>query len=162
MSVFPPDLDWVNNAGKMEFSERVQCIIQQFENMSMEGVDLKVDGEETVEENTADTVGVRLAYRAYIRRTQLYGEEPGLQLSSSTGPTKALSARQLFWVSFASSFCAKNKSSEELLTDYNKDPVHAPAAFRVVGTVMNQHEFAADFGCPAGSPMNPVHKCRVW
>lgn len=34
--------------------------------------------------------------------------------------------------------------------------------FRVIGPLANTPEFAAEFGCPLGSPMNPVKKCSVW
>lgn len=27
---------------------------------------------------------------------------------------------------------------------------------------MNSHEFAHDFGCQIGTPMNPLSKCSVW
>lgn len=39
---------------------------------------------------------------------------------------------------------------------------HSPAAFRVIGPMSNAPEFAEQFNCPIGSPMNPKHKCTVW
>ena len=34
--------------------------------------------------------------------------------------------------------------------------------FRVNGPFANMPEFAADWNCPLGSPMNPPDKCVVW
>ncbi|KAJ1369525.1 NEDD8 protease Nep2 [Parelaphostrongylus tenuis] len=39
---------------------------------------------------------------------------------------------------------------------------HSPGPIRVKGPLSNSVDFAAAFNCPAGSPMNPLHKCRVW
>ena len=37
-----------------------------------------------------------------------------------------------------------------------------PQDWRVRGPLMNNQDFADTFHCPAGSPMNPAHKCELW
>ena len=44
---------------------------------------------------------------------------------------------------------------------FSKD-THTPGGYRTHGVVMNSKEFAEDFKCPEGSPMNPIKKCEVW
>ncbi|KAI8818276.1 endothelin converting enzyme-1 [Fimicolochytrium jonesii] len=39
---------------------------------------------------------------------------------------------------------------------------HAPARFRVAGTVANTPEFAQAFQCKAGTPLNPANRCKIW
>lgn len=40
--------------------------------------------------------------------------------------------------------------------------VHSPYPFRVMGPLSNLPEFAAEYNCPVGSPMNPVKRAGVW
>jgi putative endopeptidase len=39
---------------------------------------------------------------------------------------------------------------------------HSPDRFRANGVLVNFPEFAAAFGCKAGSKMAPAKGCRVW
>jgi len=39
---------------------------------------------------------------------------------------------------------------------------HSLPMFRVRGPLSNSHEFAEQFSCAPGSPMNPRDKCEVW
>lgn len=68
--------------------------------------------------------------------------------------------RQLFWVSAANVWCAKYRPKALKLRVLTG--VHAPDMFRVRGPFSNMAEFARDFQCPLGSPMNPRAKCQVW
>jgi len=68
--------------------------------------------------------------------------------------------KQLFWVSFAQTWCTKyrdEKLKQQILTG-----VHPPSHFRVLGSVSNIEDFANDYNCPAGSKMNPKTRCSVW
>jgi len=56
--------------------------------------------------------------------------------------------------------CVRQTPGEEesrVLTDS-----HAPNSARVNLVLANMEEFSTAFGCPPGSPMNPVKRCRVW
>jgi hypothetical protein len=35
-------------------------------------------------------------------------------------------------------------------------------AYRINGVVVNMPEYLHAFNCPAGSPMAPVKRCKVW
>ena len=48
---------------------------------------------------------------------------------------------------------------ERLLVPTN---THSQAKFRVLGPLANDPDFARDFSCEAGLPMNPKHKREVW
>ena len=75
---------------------------------------------------------------------------PGLNYTSS----------QMFWISAANVWCEKHRP-EDLRNRIVSDP-HSPGEFRVIGPLSNSPDFAKDFNCPAGSPMNPTKKYTIW
>ena len=85
-----------------------------------------------------------------LRRNEEESLLPGLKYSQ----------RQLFWVSAANVWCAKYRPKALKLRVLTG--VHAPDMFRVRGPFSNMNEFARDFKCPIGSPMNRREKCQVW
>ena len=66
----------------------------------------------------------------------------------------------MFWISFANAYCGK--ISPEALRQFLVTDLHSPREFRVIGPLSNIPDFAKDFNCPTGSPMNPTEKCTVW
>ena len=75
-------------------------------------------------------------------------------------PDLPYSSQQMFWISAANVFCMKVRP-EALRASIISDP-HSPGKFRVIGPLSNMPDFAKDFNCPTGSPMNPDKKCTVW
>ncbi|NP_001036959.1 neutral endopeptidase 24.11 [Bombyx mori] len=147
-------VDWWQEMTKEKYLDKAKCIIDQYSNYTVKEVGLKLNGVNTQGENIADNGGIKEAYYAYQAWTHRHGEEarlPGLE---------KYSPRQLFWLSAANTWCAvyRNEAIKLRITT----GFHAPGRFRVIGPMSNMEEFASDFKCPMGSPMNPDKKCKVW
>lgn len=127
--------------------------MHQYSNYTEPLVNEKLNGINTQGENIADNGGVKVSYHAYARWVEEHGPEgllPGLDFTD----------RQLFWISAAQSWCSvytPQTLKSKIITEY-----HAPERFRIIGAFSNAAEFAKDFDCPLGSPMNPMQKCEVW
>lgn len=107
----------------------------------------------TLNENIADSGGLKTAYLAYKNWEKEHPSEPLLQGLNYT-------QSQLFWISFAQLWCMKStpeKFKRLIIADY-----HGPSKFRILGSLRNQPEFARDFQCAQGTRMNPETKCSVW
>ncbi|KAL8198225.1 UNVERIFIED_CONTAM: Endothelin-converting enzyme 1 [Gekko kuhli] len=142
---------WWKNSSVEAFKQQTECMVAQYGNYSIHRE--AVNGRHTLGENIADNGGLQAAYRAYQNWVKKHGEEETL-------PALGLTNHQLFFVGFAQVWCSvrtPESSHEGLITD-----PHSPSRFRVIGTVSNSRAFAEHFRCPAGSPMNPRHKCEVW
>jgi len=148
-------VNWWEPESKSKYREKVQCLIDQYTNFEVKVGDetLNVNGINTQGENIADVGGIKAAYRAYNHLVSNNGPEPTL-------PGLKYTPRQLFWLSFGRTWC--NKVDPRSLKDQLITGVHSPGEFRVKGTLQNMPEFARDWNCPIGSPMNPVKKCSVW
>ncbi|XP_048488609.1 neprilysin-2 isoform X1 [Plutella xylostella] len=147
-------VDWWQEVTKLKYLEKAKCIIDQYSNYTVKEVGLKLNGVNTQGENIADNGGIKEAYFAYQAWTQRHGQEPRLPGLEKYSP------KQLFWLSAANTWCSvyRNEAIKLRITT----GFHAPGRFRVVGPMSNMEEFASDFHCPLGSPMNPPHKCKVW
>jgi predicted metalloendopeptidase len=146
--------NWWEDATKDKFLDKANCIIWQYGNYTADSVNKTLNGVNTQGENIADNGGIKEAYRAYDSWVNRHGEEsrlPGLQ---------NYTPHQMFWISAANTWCSKyrNKALEKRI----ETGAHSPGMFRVRGPFSNSHQFANDFKCPVGSPMNPKTKCEVW
>ncbi|XP_059609807.1 endothelin-converting enzyme homolog [Phlebotomus argentipes] len=139
---------WWANETIERFKERAECMRRQYASYRVSGRAL--NGRQTLGENIADNGGLRAAYHAFMSQPEERLALPGLNLTQ----------RQLFFVAFAQVWCSA-VTDETVHLQIEKDP-HSPPRFRVIGPLANMPEFAAEFSCPLGSPMNPAHKCQVW
>jgi len=112
-----------------------------------------LDGKLTVKENMADFLGISFAFKAYQNYVALNGVEsrlPGLE---------QFSPEQIFFISYASSFCTKYANNEILHITLQIDE-HTVAPYRVIGALSNSYAFSEHFKCPP-SRMNPSKKCTL-
>jgi predicted metalloendopeptidase len=144
--------DWWTPEDKAKFEARTGCLVKEYG--SFTAVDtVKVNGELTLGENTADNGGLVLAYMAYLDRAKQSGLDPNKKADGYTGP-------QRFYIAYAQNWC-ENSRAEVIREQVQTDP-HSPDHFRANGVVVNQPGFAAAFGCKKGTPMVPNDSCRVW
>lgn len=145
--------NWWAAETRTNYLERAQCIINQYGNYTEPSTELNLNGINTQGENIADNGGIKESYRAYTRMMEAENQEqrlPGLNYTPN----------QMFWISAAQIWCSVYR--EESMKNRITTGVHSPGQFRVIGPMSNMVEFANDFGCAVGSPMNPAKKCEVW
>ncbi|XP_063380922.1 neprilysin-4-like [Cydia fagiglandana] len=145
---------WWSDSAIEAFHRRAQCLIDQYGRYVVPEVNMKLDGVNTQGENIADNGGVKQAFRAYIRWVKKNG------VADETLPGLNHTHTQLFFLNFAQVWCGAMRA--EAMRNKLKTAVHSPGRFRVIGTLSNSNDFAREFQCPLGSPMNPKEKCTVW
>jgi endothelin-converting enzyme/putative endopeptidase len=112
--------------------------------------DVKVSGELTLGENTADNGGLRLAYMALMD-----------SLAGKTLPKRdGFTAQQRLFLGWGQIWC-QNTTPESARVRAQVDP-HAPGKDRVNGVVSNMPEFEKAFACRTGQVMVRYPACRVW
>jgi len=145
-------VDWWEGSTSKEYKKRAQCVIDQYGSYEAEQIGITLNGINTQGENIADNGGIKEAYLGFLNYAK---DHPQEQL-----PGHSYTPNQMFWISFGQVWCSKFKDGQlksQILTG-----VHSPGEFRIRGPLSNNPDFARDFNCPAGSPMNPVNKCTVW
>ncbi|KAH8347562.1 hypothetical protein KR059_012817 [Drosophila kikkawai] len=156
---------WWSKKSDAVFAERAKCYVDHYSNYLIPEINRKVNGNETKDENIADSGGLReslAAYRSHMKRLQLTNQEDNETIAprSEQMPGLDLSPEQLFFLGFAQLWCSAYEVEhywEELTNEHTIDK------YRVLGAVSNIEAFAEVFNCPLGSPMHPKSDtCRIW
>ena len=101
---------------KDDYEGKVHCLIDQYNKYHVAeveeafGINFTINGNFTIKENIADCGGVKLSYKAY-KKWLLENESQQLPLG-----LKSLTNDQIFWVSFAQTFCSVERAGEFLKT----------------------------------------------
>ncbi len=141
--------DWWTEQDAKAFNQRAQCLVKEYS--SFDAVDdVKVNGELTLGENTADNGGLRLAYVALM--DTLAGKNPPKR--------DGFTAQQRLFLGWAQIWC-QNRTDESARVHAQVDP-HSPGKDRVNGVVSNMPEFQQAFACRSGQIMVRYPACRVW
>jgi endothelin-converting enzyme/putative endopeptidase len=142
--------DWWTDQDGKEFDRRAKCVADEYSGFeATDGV--KLNGNLTLGENTADNGGLRIALMALESTLSHHGQ------AAKDGE---LTPEQRLFVSYGQTWCSN--WSPELLRLLAQSNPHSPPRFRVNGVVSNMPEFQKAFGCKAGQPMVRENACRVW
>lgn len=142
---------WWDIDSESAYRERLNCFRQLYDGLSLPGEPFfKINGSKTLNENLADLVGLRLAYRAYVRNNN--DAKDNLRLAAF----EQFNGAQMFWLSYGANWCSGLSPSQ--MEKRYRDDVHSPEPLRVNVPLQNLAEFANDFNCPIGSKMNPAPK----
>ena len=141
--------DWWTAADAERFEARTRCLVRQYAGYEP-APGTHLDGELTLGENIADLGGVKLAW------TALHAGPPAHALLAGFTPD------QQFFLGLAQVWCSETREPFARMLAVT-DP-HAPARFRVNGSLANTPAFARAFRCAAGSPMvrPAAEACEVW
>jgi putative endopeptidase len=144
------EVEWQTPADRKAFTERTDCEVKEYGSFeTVPGV--KLNGQLTLGENTADNGGLRLAYMALM--DTLASQAPAPEIDGYT-------PQQRFFLGFAQVWCENVR--EQAARNYALTDPHSPGRWRVNGAVQNFDEFGKAFSCKKGAPMYPENSCRVW
>jgi len=143
--------NWWTDTDKKAFTERAQCIIDQFSSFEVEK-GLFENGKLVTGESIADLGGLVVAYAAYQKSME---GKPRVTIDGFT-------PEQRFFLGYARGW-ANNIRPEFARLLVNIDP-HPLAKFRVNGPLANMPQFAAAFQCKTGDTMvrDETKRCQIW
>lgn len=139
-------VDWWTEESKEGFHKRALCIIKEYK--SPDGCDTEHYGEQTLCEDIADIVGIKLAFEAFVRA------------QSAKGKKVSDDEKRLFFYTFAQNWC--ESFDAEHLCARAKDDVHAIAMYRVDQTLRQIDDFAKAFGCHKHTKMVHETPCVMY
>ncbi|XP_035215865.1 neprilysin-2-like isoform X2 [Stegodyphus dumicola] len=147
-------VEWWRPEVTEDFKNKESCFREQYlEYLQNDyGTNLEEDLTDLPPQYVTATAGLKAAYLTYNFSMTSQENEflPGLVYTPN----------QLFWISAAQVMC--ENPSKENVEERLLNRTYVPAKFKVIGAVSNLPQFAQDFNCPSGAPMNPERKCKLW
>lgn len=137
-----------------KFSEKIKCFVEQYKNYKF-GDGYLPENEEQMD-NIADNGAVRVAFNAYLKWLS-DGTIPFSTLTNETLKNVDFTNTQLFFISYAQTYCSNLMEDGESILPDNKEFI--PEKIRINAALSNFDEFSTDFNCPIGSSMNAPDKC---
>ena len=134
--------NWWTAEDRKAYEARTDLMVKQFDGYKPLA-DQAINGKLTLGENIADLGGLKISYAALAKAL---GKDP-----AKAPPVEGLTPAQRFFLSHATVWRYQIRD-EALRVNLNTDP-HSPGKWRVLGPLSNLDEFAAAFGCEAGTPM---------
>lgn len=156
--------NWWTPTASAEFTKRQRCFEEQYGNYTIpdgRGGELPLNSRFTVGEDVADAGGLAQSYAAW-RTLMRHGGYERRRLNKRLPGLLRYTREQLFFIAYGMSWARIILSGEARLR-LQTDP-HSPSEYRVNGVLRNAPEFAAAFGCSAGSRMvlPPTERCAIW
>jgi putative endopeptidase len=150
--------DWWTEHDRTAFEERTKALIEQYDVLVPEQLEVSGDGEHrvngalTIGENIGDLGGLAIAWKAYQ-----------LSLGKSKPPViDGLTGAQRFFLSWAQAWQLKGRD-EEVIRLLAIDP-HSPNEFRCNQIVRNIDEFYTGFEVSPDDALwlDPAERVRIW
>jgi putative endopeptidase len=150
--------EWQAPQDRQRFAETASCYVAEYSQFrAMPGPDelprLKVNGNLTLTENTADNGGLQIAFRALMDALAAEKRTVGEKIDGYT-------ETQRFFLAFAQLSC-QNQTLYSARRSLSTD-AQSQGRARVNGAVQNLDEFGKAFQCVKGQPMYSSKPCRVW
>ena len=151
-------IDWWTEADRAAFEERTKALIDQYDVLVPEQLEVSGDGEHhvngalTIGENIGDLGGLAIAWKAYQ-----------LSLGKKKAPVlDGLTGAQRFFLSWAQAWQLKGRD-EEVIRLLAIDP-HSPNEFRCNQIVRNIDEFYTGFDVASDDALwlDPAERVRIW
>ncbi|HKO58528.1 MAG TPA: M13 family metallopeptidase [Thermoanaerobaculia bacterium] len=143
--------NWWTAEDLARFKDRTKCVADQFEGYFIEP-GIHHNGKLVLGESIGDLAGAKIAWLAFQKARQ-----------AKPAPTiDGFTPEQQFFIAWGQ-FRGDETRQETQRLMVQGDP-HPVAKYRVIGPISNLPEFAATFGCAAGSEMvrPAATRCAVW
>ncbi|KAF7495369.1 Neprilysin-1 [Sarcoptes scabiei] len=138
------------------YLKKTECLARQFSRIKDNRTSMMIDGIRTLNENIADSAGVRTAFKSFknFQRFEYTIERLPLECEQFT-------PEQLFFISLAQTSC--DKHSIDVARSIIREDNHAPHLYRINVAFQNMKEFASAFQCSPNTPMNNnSNRCIIW
>jgi endothelin-converting enzyme len=138
-------------ATSTNFDKKAKCFVDQYSKYTIPGATatekIALNGTVSLAENVADAAGLAASFTAWQKRNAKTPNPslPGLEKYSN---------EQLFFLSFATSWCGKRKVEDNAKA--LAEP-HSPSRYRILGSLANSKDFKKAFNCPVKTAT-----CESW